>query len=277
MQVSICIANYNCGEFIKESIESVLMQDYNNWELIIIDDGSTDDSQTIIKSFLPNPRITFLSHSKNLGVGTTKRNCIDASQGEIIGFLDADDQLTQKALSIMVKEHEINLETSLIFSDFNVFDASMNFLYPNIYKEPEDSLFLMKGLTVNHFSTFKRTSYLKTSGINQNYKRSVDRDLYLKLEEAGAIKHLPQPLYKYRYRTDSTSNATNAYRAEYWAWKARFDACERRGLNTEDIFNEIMQERDQFFFRNLVSKTSIEYRIGSLLLWLPRYLKRIIR
>lgn len=88
--VSIIMPSYNTGKFIGESIESVLNQSYANWELLIVDDCSTDDTDAVVKNF-SDPRIKFFRNEKNMGAAFSRNFALRQAGGEWIAFLDSDD------------------------------------------------------------------------------------------------------------------------------------------------------------------------------------------
>lgn len=117
---SILIANYNNGCYLQEAIDSVLAQTYPNWEIVLVDDKSSDDSFEIYKKYKEDKRFHIYFNEENKGCGYTKRRCAELAQGELCGFLDPDDKLTPDALEVMVNEHGARAECSLvlIFSGF---------------------------------------------------------------------------------------------------------------------------------------------------------------
>lgn len=91
-KVSIITPTYNSERFIEETITSILNQTYTNWELILIDDASTDKTVKIINQFVKsNPQIYLLQNSKNRGAAISRNKGIEAAKGDFIAFLDADD------------------------------------------------------------------------------------------------------------------------------------------------------------------------------------------
>ena len=103
--VSIIMPTYNCGHFIAESIQCVLAQSYTNWELIIQDDCSTDNSDEIVKQFLSDSRIHYYVNETNSGAAISRNNAISKAKGVWIAFLDSDDlwdiQKLEKQLHFM--------------------------------------------------------------------------------------------------------------------------------------------------------------------------------
>lgn len=96
--VSIIMPNYNSAEYIGETIESILAQTYNNWELIIVDDCSTDNSIEIISNY-KDSRIKLLHNETNSGAAVSRNNAIEAAEGRFIAFLDSDDLWNKNKLS----------------------------------------------------------------------------------------------------------------------------------------------------------------------------------
>ena len=127
--VSIIMPSWNTGEFIAESIQSVLNQTYTNWELIIIDDCSSDDTDQIIESF-NDERIKYLKNEKNCGAALTRNRGLREARGEWIAFLDSDDLWMPEKL-----EHQIDFMKkngySLSFTEYEKIDEDSKPL--NIY------------------------------------------------------------------------------------------------------------------------------------------------
>lgn len=88
--VSIIMPSYNTGKFIKETINSVIAQTYSNWELIIVDDCSTDNTDEIVKSINDN-RIIYLKNETNSGAAISRNKALREAKGRWIAFLDSDD------------------------------------------------------------------------------------------------------------------------------------------------------------------------------------------
>ena len=89
--VSIIMPSYNTGRYLAETVESVLAQTYQNWELIIVDDCSTDDTETVAAKYLQDSRISFFRNEKNSGAAVSRNRALQAAKGKWIAFLDSDD------------------------------------------------------------------------------------------------------------------------------------------------------------------------------------------
>ena len=88
--VSVIMPTYNCERFIRESIDSVLAQTYINWELLIVDDCSTDETESVVRSF-SDPRIRYMRNEQNMGAALTRNRALKEAKGRYIAFLDSDD------------------------------------------------------------------------------------------------------------------------------------------------------------------------------------------
>ena len=89
--VSIIMPSYNTANYISESINSVMNQTYKNWELIIVDDCSTDNTDEIVKKFLKDKRIRYFKNNKNSGAAISRNKALREAKGRWIAFLDSDD------------------------------------------------------------------------------------------------------------------------------------------------------------------------------------------
>ncbi|EJF9982466.1 glycosyltransferase family 2 protein, partial [Vibrio parahaemolyticus] len=119
--VSVIMPCYNGEQYIRESIESVLQQTYKNWELIIIDDASNDNSVMIVNDFLNDSRIKLLTNNYEKGAAGARQTGIDSSNGQLIAFLDSDDLWMPQKLEKQV-EHIESKAISFSFSNYIVFN-----------------------------------------------------------------------------------------------------------------------------------------------------------
>ena len=235
---SVLIANYNNGLYLEDAINSVHRQTYNNWEIVIVDDCSTDNSNELYDKYEKDSRIRIYYNDCNHGCGYTKRRCAELAKGEICGFLDPDDTLEPDALEIMVSEHLKDESLSMVYSRYNEVDEHLNFIRVSNQQQdiPENSSFLEGSGGISHFVTFKTVAYRKTPGIDASFLRAVDHDMYYMLEEVGNVKFVDKVLYNYRTNTGlNISLGGNENKAYLWHIIGMVDACRRRGLPIEDI------------------------------------------
>ena len=276
---SVLIANYNNGKYIEDALNSVFKQTYNNWEIILVDDCSTDNSADIYKKYEKDPRIHIFYNESNYGCGYTKRRCAELAQGDICGFLDPDDTLEPNALDIMVKTHEEDNSLSMVYSRFNKVDENLQFIQISKQQRiiPEGSSFLEGDGGISHFVTFKTSAYRKTPGINADFVRAVDHNMYFMLEEVGKVKFVDKVLYNYRTNTGSNiSLGDNEDKAYLWHFIGAIDACRRRGLPIEEIVLKDFRKwnRGLAYRAETNVKNARTYKFGKMMLTPFRYLKR---
>lgn len=207
VKFSVLVANYNNGIYIRDALYSVLSQSYNSWEVILVDDASTDNSLEVIEPFLKDKRIKLYRNEINHGCGFTKSRCISLATGPICGFLDSDDRLSPDALKYMVDAHEKQPLYALINSTHYECDEYLNInqIAQSPAAIPDDMTYLIMPGRVSHFATFKINFYRRTGGIDRDLTKSVDQDLYYKLEDYGKIGFINKPLYFYRHHKNSIS------------------------------------------------------------------------
>ena len=206
--VSILIANYNNGCYLQEAIDSVFTQNYNNWEIIIVDDKSPDESFVIYDKYKEDYRFYVHFNDVNRGVGYTKRRCVDMAHGDICIFLDPDDVLLgDDVLDVMVKAHIAYPNASMIYSGMYRGDENLNIMResPGQDIHPSPSALHTRSWPFHPVIAFKKSSYLKTEGIDPFMRNAEDYDLYYKLEEVGEVIHLDLLQYIQRNNPHSIS------------------------------------------------------------------------
>lgn len=244
---SILIANYNNGHFFKECYSSIISQSYSNWEVIIIDDCSTDNSVEVIRDLIANDsRFVLYKNEVNLKYQKTLKKAIELSSGSIFGRLDPDDCLLENAVENCVTAHLQNPTVGLVYTNCIVCDENLNPLYQNRSSKVTiaKTKFYCLGGEVSHFATFKRSFYNLTSGIDVQNFRAEDKDIYMKLYEVSDLLHLDEDLYLYRIHTNSLSQFQNKNKSFFWFWVAIIKAAERRNENVEDLFYEYFVRKD---------------------------------
>lgn len=269
---SVLIANYNNAKYLPNAIESVVSQTYKDWEIIIVDDGSTDNSDEIYRLYASNYNIKVFHNERNMGCTYTKWRCVEESNGEICGFLDADDALREDALEKMVNAHQHHPTASIITSRCYYCDEKMAVKGESrLLRIPEGESYLTYGdYQPEHFTSFKKSFYKKTNGLNKKNKIGDDQELNLILEEVGDWVVLDDFLYYYRDSIKSISK-TNSMECYYWNTIIRHEACARREIGYGVAYNSFIDACKIFSLENVeLEKTKIRssksYRLGYFLL-----------
>jgi len=214
-KVSVIIAAYNCQDSIGLALNSIISQDYQDWECIICDDGSTDDTwERIIKITLNNEKFTVLKNKFNLGIAVTLNRCINIAKGEYIAIQDADDFSEKERLTELVDFLDNNSDVSVVGSYAYLFDKNgrrWGELKPPLNPRIEDWL---RGFFIIHASSLmRRKDIIEAGRYDANYKRVQDYDLWLNLIYKGyKIVTMPGILYNVRWDVGDYSRRKLKYR-----------------------------------------------------------------
>lgn len=262
MKFSVLIAHYNNSVYFKDCYQSLLEQTYTEWEAIILDDFSREEEKNAVKEIIKNDkRFIFHENKANFGVGYTKNKLIELSNGEICGFVDPDDSISPDAIELSVSEYlknEIVATYSQFYSCNHLLEIEK--IFPNSRKiKNGNPLFFNVDLEVAHFFTFKKSTYITTSGIDSTLSSSVDQDLYLKLYEIGNFAFIKKPLYFYRIHQMGVSQDKSKKNKLYDNWhKVILNSAQRREIKTINGKNiNVIENLPTFIFRknkSIISK-----------------------
>lgn len=276
---SILIVNFNNSRFLPTCIDSIICQNHKNWEVIIVDDASIDNSIEVIKKLIKeDKRFRLFQNSRNYGCGYSKNYAVHVAQGKYCAFVDPDDAIKQNAITTLLQSFSLNPRASIISSRHELIDENSIFLRNsnmggNIKK---GSSFLSSYKSeITHMAAFIRNYYVDSGGINPKLKRAVDHDLYFKMEEHGDHVFINQILYSYRIHPNGISQFSNALKARYWAIKVCEDAYHRRLRNKCNLSNisifQIKNMKSEYFYSKLhlnSNKRSLNSKIYLFALWL---------
>ena len=158
---SIIMANYNGAKYIEQAINSVLNQTFIEWELIIVDDSSTDNSVEIIKKYLKDRRINLIEHSTNKKYTSALITGIENVNSDYFGILDSDDVLTTNAIEVMYNAHQNYPNGGYIYSQFLYCDENLKPQRPGYCASIPRGKTNLELDTVSHFKTFKNLFIVK--------------------------------------------------------------------------------------------------------------------
>ena len=206
-KVSVILPTYNGERFIANSIESVLSQTFDDFELIIVDDGSTDATSGVVKEFaLKDERVVFVSSDKNLGIQKTLNKGLKMAKGEYIARIDDDDEWVERdKLSRQVNFLDNNPDYVLVGTGVIVVDEDRNeifrFLQPTDDKSIRGRL-LFKSCFTHSAVLFRRDVVLKLGGYSEDesVRHVEDYDLWLRLGRIGKLANLPSYGIKFMQR-----------------------------------------------------------------------------
>lgn len=203
--VSIIMPSYNTAKFISETIESVLAQTYTNWELIIVDDCSTDDTDAVVRPYLADDRIRYIKNEKNSGAAVSRNRALREAKGKWIAFLDSDDlwlpEKLEKQIAFMEQNNCRFSYTNYIEIDENSEENGRSVTGPKkITRHGMYNYCWMGCLTVMYDA--------ETVGLIQiaDIKKNNDYAMWLKVCKKADCCLLDEVLAKYRKRSGSISN-----------------------------------------------------------------------
>ena len=216
--VSIITACYNSENYISETINSVLNQTYQNWELLIVDDCSTDNTKSLIKKFQKTEkRIKLFQLNENCGAAVARNKAIKEAKGTFIAFLDSDDMWLPKKLELQL-EFMISNNYNLTHTSYELIDHQGNSLKKTIV--PAKILGYKDMLYSNKIGCL--TAIYNQSEIGKKYmpllRKRQDYALWLKILKTGEKAYgLVEVLSQYRNTESSISN--NKLNLIKWNWK----------------------------------------------------------
>lgn len=220
-KVSVVIPIYNAEKFISETIESVMAQTCSDWEIIAVDDGSTDKTPEILRSYKKrlSKKMRVITQ-ENSGLSITRNVAISAAKGGYVAFLDHDDLWVPEKLEKQVKLLDSNKELGMVYSDSYMIDEKGDLKKDTFFGKIKpsrgnvfDKLFYVNFIPC--LTVITRKEMLKKVGqFDPRYKISEDHDMFLRIAECYPVDFIEQPLAKYRLHGESASKNIEVQVAE---------------------------------------------------------------
>jgi glycosyltransferase involved in cell wall biosynthesis len=236
--VSVLLPVYNAGRYLAESIRSVLDQTFGDFELIAVDDDSTDSSPQILRRFARrDPRVRLVRH-ENRGLVASLNEMIGMARGEFLARMDADDVALPDRLALQVdylRKHPdvVALGGSTHWIDERGF-VFMDQRPPCDDEEIQEALLQGANCFVHPAVMMRRQAVLDVGGYDPEMKEGEDFDLWLRLGERGRLANLEDFMLKYRVHGKSLCSAAVGKHGHY-ARLACQNACRRRGIEQRDL------------------------------------------
>ena len=229
--ISVVMTVYNSQDYLERAIDSILAQTYLHWQLIVWDDGSTDRSPQIARAYADkDARIVFIP-AEHLGRVPALHGAIAAAPSHpYLAFMDSDDTLAGNAFEVTAAILDRAPNVGVVYSDYVVIDTEDRVQGLGIRCNiPYSQDRLLIDFMTFQFRLLRRELFDRVGGIDLEFRSAEDYDLCLKLSEITNFHHLRQPLYHYRFHSDSISQSTQQEQIESSA-KAVNNALDRRGL-----------------------------------------------
>jgi teichuronic acid biosynthesis glycosyltransferase TuaG len=221
--VSVIMPAYNAERYIADSITSVLAQTYSNWELIVVDDGSTDSTATVVQEFVRRDRRIKYLFQENGRLGKARNTGIGNSTGSLVAFLDSDDlwmptKLKAQTRAIAENNADVVYSKSYVFSDENT-DDETEILVSSVGKFSGPDFFdsLVRQPQIPVLTVLLKRSALDRVGLFEEgkaYHGCEDSDLWLRMARAGLVFYgMPDVLARYRrHETAMTALPSNMFK-----------------------------------------------------------------
>ena len=208
--VSVIIPVYNTEKYIGEAIQSVLSQSYKNFEIIVVDDGSTDDSRNVVKSYGPSVKLLTQNH---LGASAARNLGVKESRGNILAFLDADDLWTKTKLSLQMDAFMNEPALDLCFGYYETFvSPELDEVHKNRFVCPKGSMpgYIPSTLLI------KKSSFMKVGFFDTQWRVGEFIDWYAKAQILRLnIKIIPEMIVKRRIHSTNQGIREKDSRIDY--------------------------------------------------------------
>jgi glycosyltransferase involved in cell wall biosynthesis len=199
-RVSVVMANYNYGGYLAAAIESVLAQTVRDWELIVVDDGSTDDSLAVVEPYTADPRVRVL-RVDHLGQPGAKNAGIAAACGDVIAFLDADDLWHPEKLGRQLALLESDADVGVVYSRRTLIDESgrdLPYAQPGLHRGDVLSTMFRNNFVCFSSAVVRRQVFEHVGLFDTNIDLAIDYDLWLRVARHYHFDYVDEPLVKYR-------------------------------------------------------------------------------
>ncbi|MBR8837858.1 MAG: glycosyltransferase family 2 protein [Stigonema ocellatum SAG 48.90 = DSM 106950] len=261
-KVSVIIPTYNRRQYIERAIESVLKQTYTDYELIVVDDASTDEGVNFITEKYPAIRLIILP--ENHGAGRARNEGINIARGSFIAFLDSDDEWKPNYLETQLKYIQGNPNIVLSFcgcvhqkqdGSIEKFSCKPWLPYPNLtYHLLSENFILTASIVVVSKDALNKVGYF-----NESLRLGQDKELFLRLFCLGEVVHVPHYLAtKYSHSSNATGDYKKWVKATFDVLTAFFDSdlshpykhfeIETRSHNAMRLARILWYEKHKFLF-----------------------------
>jgi len=216
--LTVLMSVYNGERTLHKAIDSILSQTYNDFEFLIINDGSTDSSKEIILSY-SDPRIRFVDNRENLGLPRSLNKALELAQGEYIARMDADDVSSPQRLEKQVKFLKNNQDIDIVAGWIErVDEGGKHFGFWRADRKnntPEEIYYTLhfKNCIAHSSVLFKKKLILKAGGYNENFTKSQDYELWIRLKKIAKFAKIKEILVKWYDPRTNVSSIKNKERS----------------------------------------------------------------
>jgi spore coat polysaccharide biosynthesis protein SpsF (cytidylyltransferase family)/sialic acid synthase SpsE/glycosyltransferase involved in cell wall biosynthesis len=229
--VTIYITNHNYGQYIRQAIESILSQNFTAYELLIIDDGSSDESHEIIEEYRRNLKVKIV-YQKNKGLNATNNIALNLARGKYIMRLDADDYLHKSALLLMTNRLEKDSDLAMVFPDYYTVDKDGQMISHEYRHDFSNDVTLYDQPAHGACSMVRKSVLNDIGGYSEEFKCQDGYELWIKVTEKYSVSNINLPLFYYRQHGNNLTNSDSRI------LKTRCDIIRKHSKNRQD--NELI-------------------------------------
>ena len=223
-KVSVVMPAYNFGRFLGEAIQSVLDQTFEDFEVIVVDDGSTDNTKEVVSSF-PDTRVRYI-YQENRGVSAAQNVGISASRGEYIAFLGADDIWLPQKLELQERAMDSNPQAGVVYSDLYYLDSATGIVTGTFFQQlkfPPPRGRVLNWFTQQFFghpSTLlvRRDVFARVGMFDEALSGAEDNDMLFRIASHFEFEVICEPLIKYRRHASQVTQQTQIRLGPYIAY-----------------------------------------------------------
>ena len=232
--ISVLLPVYNAEKYLRNALDSLLVQTHSNFEIIAVDDGSADGSLQILKEYADDARVRILSRS-NTGMVGALNDAIAMARGQFLARMDADDISMPTRLECQIAFLKDRPDCVAVGSSVSIMDEQGNDIYvdeaPTEHDEIERMFFAGRGAVCHPTVMMRAWAVRQVGGYREQYRDlSEDVDLFLRLGEVGKLANIRFPLLRYRWHLNSISHRLSPLVASVTYAALIKETCDRRGI-----------------------------------------------
>lgn len=257
-RVSVCVPTYNYAQFLPPAVESVLSQSFEDFELIVIDDGSSDNTVQVMQAYTDDPRVTFVAREKNVGLFANFNDCAERARGEYVKYLCADDwlepQMLERSVALLDAHPEVTMTTTANWM-VDVNGMRIGAEQPDFGPAGRvaaghaiDELAIghnVIGMPTN--TLVRRADLLAVGAFDATFAPAADVDLWLKLLARGDLGWVPERLTSTRIHDTHTHDyGSDPNTSLIRVWRHAADTSEGYAVTRRQAARAVANETGRF-------------------------------
>lgn len=242
---------YNCGEYLREALSSLIVQTYKDFEIIAINDGSTDDSLSILQEFSSNDTRIRIINQKNAGIVKALNSGVKLARGEYIARMDGDDASLPHRFADQVKILNDKKDIVLVSGSLEVMNSASEFVYRETVVPDNDFIqrgFYLRNVIAHGSVMFRKGSFNAAGGYREGFGPTEDLDLWMRLSKLGSFTATNTSVYRWRINYGGLTHQNNEESIRYAKLhiSRRWNDSEPMYLSRSELLNKVNKYRIQY-------------------------------